>query len=92
MLEQFGAQPSQSDIETYARSKQWNGKIFENTELTKIDVNFFTLPKMLYKQFSNRAKIEYRLGQGGGLFGKNCVVIQCSRIACSGRILVFGQN
>jgi L-ascorbate metabolism protein UlaG (beta-lactamase superfamily) len=55
MLEQFGAQPSLSDIETYARSKYWNGEIFVNTEPTKIDVNFFTLPQMLYKQFLNRA-------------------------------------
>jgi hypothetical protein len=53
-LEQFGAQPSDSDIETYARSKHWNGEIFLNTEPTKIDVNFFTLPQMLYKQFLNR--------------------------------------
>ena len=37
MLEQFGAQPSQTDIETYARSKHWNGEIFLNDELTKID-------------------------------------------------------
>jgi L-ascorbate metabolism protein UlaG (beta-lactamase superfamily) len=58
MLAQFGAQPSKSDIETYAHSKQWNGEAFENTELTKIDVSFFTLPKMLYKQFSNRANRE----------------------------------
>jgi hypothetical protein len=54
MLEQFGAQPSDSDIEIYARSKHWNGEIFLNTEPTKIDVNFFTLPQMLYKQFLNR--------------------------------------
>jgi L-ascorbate metabolism protein UlaG (beta-lactamase superfamily) len=54
MLEQFGAQPSDSDIETYARSEHWNGEIFLNTEPTKIDVNFFTLPQMLYKQFLNR--------------------------------------
>ena len=54
MLAQFGAQPSESDIETYSRSKHWNGEIFVNTELTKIGVNFFTLPQMLYKQFLNR--------------------------------------
>lgn len=58
MREQFGAQPSPSDVETYTRSKHWNGEIFENTEPTKIDVTFFTLPKMLYKQFSNRATRE----------------------------------
>ena len=51
MLKQFGAQPSASDIESYARSKQWNGKFFENIEPTQIDVNFLTLPQLLYKQF-----------------------------------------
>jgi L-ascorbate metabolism protein UlaG (beta-lactamase superfamily) len=58
MLAQFGAKPSKSDIETYARSKQWNEVVFENAEPTTIDVNFFTLPRMLYKQFSNRANRE----------------------------------
>lgn len=58
MLKQFGAQPSTSDIETYARSKQWNGKIFENTEPTTIDVSFSTLPKLLYKQFCDKANRE----------------------------------
>lgn len=58
MLEQFGAQPSPSDLETYVRSQHWNGEIFVNTEPTKIDVNFFTLPQMLYKQFLNRATRE----------------------------------
>ena len=55
MLEQFGAQPSERDIETYSRSNHWNGEIFVNVEETKIDVNFFTLPQMLYKQHLNRA-------------------------------------
>jgi L-ascorbate metabolism protein UlaG (beta-lactamase superfamily) len=54
MLEQFGAQPSDSDIERYSHSEHWNGEIFVNDEPTKIDVNFFTLPQMLYKQFLNR--------------------------------------
>jgi L-ascorbate metabolism protein UlaG (beta-lactamase superfamily) len=58
MLAQFGAQPVKSDIESYARSKQWNGEIFENAEPTSIDVSFLTLPKMLYKQFLNRENRE----------------------------------
>jgi L-ascorbate metabolism protein UlaG (beta-lactamase superfamily) len=54
MLEQFGASPSQSDVEVYSRSKHWNGKIFVNDEQTNIDVSFLTLPQMLYKQHLNR--------------------------------------
>jgi len=58
MRKQFGAQPTTSDIKTYAHSKQWNGKFFENIEPTHIDVNFFTLPKLLYKQFCDKANRE----------------------------------
>jgi len=58
MLEQFGTQPSPSDIEKYARSPQWNGTKFENMESTKIDVSFFSLPAILCKQFSNRENRE----------------------------------
>lgn len=58
MLKQFGAKPSASDIETYARSKQWNGKMFENIEPTKIDISFLTLPKLLYRQFCLRTNRE----------------------------------
>jgi L-ascorbate metabolism protein UlaG (beta-lactamase superfamily) len=54
MLEQFGALPSERDIKAYSRSKHWNGEIFVNDVETNIDVNFFTLPKMLYKQHLNK--------------------------------------
>src|SRR5438445_12136382 len=58
MLAQFGAQPSKADIESYARSKQWNREVFENAEPTTIGVSFLTLPKMLYKQFVSRENRE----------------------------------
>lgn len=54
MLKQFGAKPSKAERESYSVSPYWNGKIFENLEVTTMDVNFQTLPKILYKQFCKK--------------------------------------
>ena len=54
MRKQFGAKAKKSDIEKYSKSKQWNGKIFENIEVTKMNISIQTLPKLLYKQFCKK--------------------------------------
>ncbi|MGB5359438.1 MAG: MBL fold metallo-hydrolase, partial [Eudoraea sp.] len=51
MRNQFGARASKDNIENYARSKHWVGTKFDNLEVTKMELNFQTLPKLLYKQF-----------------------------------------
>ena len=58
MRKQFGSRASSTDMQKYRRSPQWNGKIFVNTEDTKIDVNFFALPKLLYRQFCKKENRE----------------------------------
>lgn len=54
MRKQFGAKAKKSDIEKYSKSKYWNGKIFENLEVTKMNISIQTLPKLLYKQFCKK--------------------------------------
>jgi len=54
MKKQFGAKAKKSDIEKYSKSKYWNGKIFENLEVTKMNISIQTLPKLLYKQFCKK--------------------------------------
>ena len=58
MRKQFGSKPSSTDISKYSLSPQWNGKGFVNAVNTKIDVNFFTLPKLLYRQFCKKENRE----------------------------------
>jgi len=55
---QFGSRPSSADLSKYRLSSHWNGKCFVNAVDTKIDVNFFTLPKVLYKQFCQKENRE----------------------------------
>ncbi|WP_264564858.1 MBL fold metallo-hydrolase [Flavobacterium sp. N3904] len=58
MRKQFGAKAKKSDIEKYSKSKYWNGKIFENLEVTKMNISIQTLPKLLYKQFCKKESRE----------------------------------
>jgi L-ascorbate metabolism protein UlaG (beta-lactamase superfamily) len=51
MRKQFGAKPSQQDLEKYSKSAFWNGTIFENLEETKMEFSLSNLPKFLHKQF-----------------------------------------
>ncbi|MGB5481205.1 MAG: MBL fold metallo-hydrolase [Eudoraea sp.] len=51
MRRQFGARVSKADLQRYASSKHWDGAKFENLEVTTMELNFQTLPKLLYKQF-----------------------------------------
>jgi len=54
MRKQFGARASKVDLQKYASSKHWDGTKFDNLEITKMDLNFQTLPKLLYKQFCEK--------------------------------------
>ncbi|WP_297795624.1 MBL fold metallo-hydrolase [uncultured Eudoraea sp.] len=54
MRKQFGARTSEADIQKYQTSKHWSGSKFENLEETSMDINFQTLPKLLYKQFCEK--------------------------------------
>ena len=54
MRKQFGAKPTKLDIESYSKSKQWDGEKFTNIEETTMNVNIRTIPKILYKQFCDK--------------------------------------
>lgn len=58
MRKQFGTKPTAADRKRYADSPQWNGKCFVNSEVTTMDVNFRTLPEILYKQFCKKENRE----------------------------------
>lgn len=50
---QFGGKLKKKHRLAYARSKQWNGKKFENTTETKVHITAKNLPTLLKKQFTN---------------------------------------
>ncbi|MCB0403124.1 MAG: MBL fold metallo-hydrolase [Flavobacteriales bacterium] len=50
---QFGAKITADHIKTYQRSRQWNGKFFENFSETVMDINIRTFPKLMKRQFTN---------------------------------------
>ncbi|MDB4270764.1 MBL fold metallo-hydrolase [bacterium] len=54
MRKQFGARVSKEDLQKYASSKHWDGTKFGNLEVTKMDINFQNIPKLLYKQFCEK--------------------------------------
>lgn len=51
---QFGGRIKKHHKEFYARSKQWNGKKFDNLVETKIDISPRTLPGLIKAQFVGR--------------------------------------
>ncbi len=54
MIRQFGGSITKKHKEQYKRSKQWNGKIFENQEVTTMDVNLKSLPGLIQENFKGR--------------------------------------
>lgn len=48
---QFGVTPSKSDLDSYSKSPQWNGTVFENKTETTMGFSWSKLPKFLNKQF-----------------------------------------
>lgn len=50
---QFGGRLKTHHKEAYTRSKQWNGKEFDNLVETKMDISLKTLPGLLKAQFTN---------------------------------------
>ncbi len=53
-ITQFGGSIRRDDLDKFKHSPQWNGKIFENPELTKVDVGITTLPGLIKKNLTNR--------------------------------------
>ena len=53
---QFGGKVRKKDLERFAKSKHWNGKIFENLIETTMAINLVTLPKLLKENFTGREK------------------------------------
>ena len=51
---QFGAKPDPIELEKFANSPQWNGKIFENQIETSMDMGASKIPGVLYKQLFDR--------------------------------------
>lgn len=51
---QFGARIRRKHKKQYARSKHWNGKVFENLTETVMDVNLRTMPGLIRAQFKDR--------------------------------------
>jgi len=54
MRKQFGARPSKLELESYSKSPNWNGKIFENLEKTTMEFSLPNLPRFFYKQFCEK--------------------------------------
>ncbi|WP_281298698.1 MBL fold metallo-hydrolase [Flavobacterium limnophilum] len=54
MRKQFGARPSKLELESYSKSPNWNGKIFENLEKTTMEFSLTNLRKFLHKQFCEK--------------------------------------
>lgn len=54
MRKQFGGNITKALEQHYSKSKFWNGKKFVNLENTKMEINFQTLPKLIYKQLYER--------------------------------------
>lgn len=48
---QFGGTATKALQNAYSSSPNWREGKFENLEETTMDINFHTLPKLLYKQF-----------------------------------------
>lgn len=57
---QFGGSVNEVVKKEYARSDQWNGKIFENRSETNMDIGLKTMPGLLKAQFTNRQVREPR--------------------------------
>lgn len=55
MSKQFGGKASSNHISEYARSPHWDGSKFLNLEETTMEFSFQSLPKLLYKQFCEKA-------------------------------------
>lgn len=51
---QFGGRLKRKHRLNYARSKHWNGKVFENLTVTTMDVNLKTMPGLIKAQFTDR--------------------------------------
>lgn len=51
---QFGGRINTDWKHEYAKSKQWNGKIFENQSVTTMDMSLKTIPSLLKQQFTDR--------------------------------------
>jgi L-ascorbate metabolism protein UlaG (beta-lactamase superfamily) len=54
MRKQFGAKASKIELESYSKSPNWHGKIFENLEKTNMEFSLSNLPKFLHKQFCEK--------------------------------------
>ncbi len=51
---QFGGKLREEHRQAYRRSRQWDGKQFQNLKTTTMEVNFRTLPGLLREQFTDR--------------------------------------
>lgn len=54
-FQQFGAKLTDDDRNRFSQSPQWNGKIFENSSPTSINISLKDLPSLLRKQFFEKA-------------------------------------
>lgn len=50
---QFGSRVRPQDITAFARSKHWDGKKFNNLEVTPMDMSLAKVPKLLKDRFTN---------------------------------------
>lgn len=54
MRKQFGGRATKLHLEKFSRSKNWDGKKFVNLEQTIMEISFYDIPKLLYKQFCEK--------------------------------------
>jgi len=58
LKKQFGGKLTDELTERYNQSKNWKKDKFLNLEETSMSVNFWDIPKLLYKQFTDKEKRE----------------------------------
>ena len=51
---QFGAKPTPEQEANYSKSPQWQNGSFQNAEETSMNINIWSMPKLLYKQFIDK--------------------------------------
>lgn len=58
--QQFGAKPTKELVAQYAQSPNWREGRFHNLEETKLGVNLWEIPRIIYNQLTDRAAREPR--------------------------------
>ena len=64
----FGGKITEDDTQRYAQSENWKDGVFQNFELTKMDMSFWKIPSMIYKPIAKLLIIYYLFLNCNSLF------------------------